>query len=156
MRGSLGTLREQVYALAFKKGLRVQWCDKIGEAGVHDGKGIIQIHRIVGPLSYYVAMHELGHVYTEQPGLFDRTPMGELFRWEIEATQWAVEHGLIPVPERVKSFFAWALSTYWCPQTDVSFEHFSRLKKQKGEVVLDGAPAREYFSSILFDNQGGN
>lgn len=102
MKTNAAPLREHVYRLADQCGTRV----------VHRGRGIayrrerlITVPEIRGPVSYFVALHELGHIVGPNPRL--------RLSQEVAAWKWALDNSIIDPPRSVYRHIAKCLDAYF-------------------------------------------
>lgn len=68
------------------------------------------VPEITNTMSYFIAMHELGH-HATSPTFNDNNP-DEALHWEALADQWAVQHAIVPLTGKARKCQVEALGTY--------------------------------------------
>ena len=109
-------LREHALLLAHNNSFKVrQELYQAGNAQVWLKERIVICSPIRSALTYFIVLHELGHV------LNDRSKKADTELWsEFEAWQWAIDRALIHPPDPIKRRIGGYLKTYHDKHSDLA------------------------------------
>lgn len=115
-RATPAELREHALLIAHNNGFKVrQELYQAGQAQVWLKERIVICAPIRSALTYFIVLHELGHV------LNDRSRKAKTVLWsEWEAWQWAVDRALIHPPNPIKRRIGEYLKTYHDSHSDLA------------------------------------